>query len=92
VESLPAPRLLEIGGGLGRTAYYAWQFGLRDYTLIDIPITAVAQANFLGRVLGERAIQLYGETGQCGIRILPPGMFLDREDFRDLVELVKTRP
>ena len=85
VDSLPAPRVLEIGGGLGRTAYYARQFGLRDYTLIDIPITAVAQANFLGRALGEEAIQLYGETGQGGVRILPPAMFLDQEDHYDVV-------
>ena len=84
-DTLPAPRVLEIGGGLGRTAYYAWQFGLRDYTLIDIPMTAVAQANFLGRVLGEKTIQLYGETGEGSVRILPPAMFLDQLDYYDVV-------
>jgi SAM-dependent methyltransferase len=84
VDAVSEPRVLEIGGGLGRTAYYAWHFGIRDYTLIDIPITAVAQANFLGRVLSEKAIQLYGETEAGGVRILPPAMFLGQEDRFDV--------
>jgi hypothetical protein len=36
-------RVLEIGAGLGRTAFYARQFGLRNYTIVDLPMTAVAQ-------------------------------------------------
>jgi SAM-dependent methyltransferase len=85
VDCLAEPRVLEIGGGLGRTAYYARQFGIRDYTLVDIPMTAVAQANFLGRVLGENNLQLYGEPEPGGVRILPPTMFLDQEDCYDIV-------
>jgi hypothetical protein len=85
VDCLPKPRVLEIGGGLGRTAYYARQFGIRDYTLVDIPMTAVAQANFLGRVLGQNNLQLYGEPDQGDVRILPPAMFLDQEDRYDIV-------
>jgi hypothetical protein len=80
-----APRVLEVGAGLGRTAYYAWQFGIRDYTIIDIPISAVAQANFLGRTVGEQHIQLYGETKAAGIRILPPAAFLNVDDRYDLI-------
>lgn len=48
VRKNPGARILEIGGGLGRTAYYAWQFGIRDYTIIDLPLTNVAQGYFLG--------------------------------------------
>lgn len=42
-------RVLEIGGGLGFTALYARMLGIRDYTIVDIPITAAAQRYFLGR-------------------------------------------
>lgn len=68
------PRVLEIGAGLGRTAFYARQFGIRDYTIIDIPITALAQGYFLGRVLGEDQVVLYGEpaAADAKVKILPP--------------------
>jgi hypothetical protein len=64
-----ASRILEIGAGLGKTAYYAWQFGLRDYTIVDIPLTNVAQADFLGRTLGTEHVQLYGETSASTDRV-----------------------
>jgi hypothetical protein len=35
-------RIMEIGAGLGRTAYYARKFGMRDYTIVDIPLSNVA--------------------------------------------------
>ncbi len=87
----PNARVLEIGGGLGRTAFYAHQFGLRDYTLIDLPMTSVAQSYFLGRVLGPDAISLFGED-RPGIRIQPPAVFLDAADRYDLVLNVDALP
>src|SRR4029453_6461103 len=57
-----APSVIDFGGGLGRTAYYAHLFGFRDYTLIDLPTTGIAQAYFLGRSLGEETISLQGEA------------------------------
>jgi hypothetical protein len=73
-RAVASPRVLEIGAGLGRTAFYARQFGIRDYTIIDIPITALAQGYFLGRVLGEDQVLLDGETGpgDAKVKILPP--------------------
>lgn len=66
-------RILEIGGGLGWTAYFAHQFGLKNYTIIDIPISGAAQANFLGRILGPDRITLFGEANVAGsVRIAPP--------------------
>jgi hypothetical protein len=79
------PRVVEIGAGLGRTAYYAWKMGLRDYTIIDIAMSAVAQSYFLGRVLGTDCIRLNGEEVGAGIRILPPSAFLESNDRYDLV-------
>ena len=83
-RDIEAPRILEIGAGLGRTAYYSWRKGLRDYTIVDIPMTAVAQAYFLGRFLGEDCIKLYGETSGGSIRILPPQAFFDSQDHYDV--------
>jgi hypothetical protein len=91
VRDRPNARVIEIGGGLGRTAFYAWQFGLRDYTLIDLPMTNVAQAYFLGRVLDPDAICLSGED-RPGIRIQPPAAFLDAADRYDLVVNVDALP
>lgn len=85
VKGNKGARVLEIGGGLGRTAYYAMKFGIRDYTMIDLPMTAVAQSYFLGRSLGEDAIQLYGENRNASMRILPPASFFEASDKYDLI-------
>jgi hypothetical protein len=77
-------RIVEIGGGLGRTAFYAALFGLSNYTLIDLPMTAAAQAYFLGRSLGEDRICLFGED-RPGIQIVPPSAFSGSDDYFDLV-------
>jgi hypothetical protein len=61
---------------LGRTAFYAKQFRLRNYTIVDLPMTSVAQANFLGGALGADDVCLFGED-RHGIRIIPPAAFLD---------------
>ena len=63
--------ILEIGAGMGRTALYARQWGLGQYTIVDLPMANVAQAAFLGAVLGEDAICLTGEH-RAGIRIVTP--------------------
>jgi hypothetical protein len=77
-------RIAEIGAGMGRTAYYARKIGITDYTIIDLPMSNVAQANFLGRALGPDMISLFGEN-RPGVRILPPGAFLEGDDHFDLV-------
>ena len=88
VAHVPRPRVLEIGGGLGRTAFYANAFGLTDYTIVDIPISSVAQAYFLGRTLGNDGLQLFGETKSdpsARIKLVPPASFLDGSDRYDLI-------
>ena len=65
-------RVLEIGAGLGRTAYYARRMGISDYTIVDLPMTNVAQAGFLGTVLGSGGVRLFDEAAGGGIRILSP--------------------
>jgi hypothetical protein len=58
--------VLEIGPGMGRTAYYARLAGLRDYTTADLPIGIVAQACFLGATLGPDALWMQGESAGMG--------------------------
>ena len=68
-------RVLEIGAGLGRTAYYAAKMGIGDYTIIDIPMTNVAQAHFLAAALGPDRLSLMGEPSEKGaIRVIPDFM------------------
>jgi hypothetical protein len=69
VRGRSSPKILEIGAGLGRTAYYANQAGLKDYTIIDIPTSNAAQAYFLGRVLSPELLVLSGERNKKGAEI-----------------------
>ena len=57
----PKQSIVEIGPGMGRTAYYAYRAGLTDYTTIDLPLGVVAQACFLGAVLGADKIWMEGD-------------------------------
>lgn len=87
VKDRPEARIVEIGAGLGRTAYYAYRlFGLCDYTIIDIPLTNAAQGYFLGRTLGTDAVALSGESArQTQIKILPPEDLPALEGRYDLI-------
>src|SRR5205823_4579304 len=86
VRDIKNPRVLEIGGGLGRTAYYARQFGIRDYTIVDIPVSSLAQGYFLGRVLGGDGVALFGEPlSGDRVKLMPPALFLDGTESYDLV-------
>lgn len=81
-------RILEIGAGSGRTAYYARKLGLRDYTIVDLPLTNVAQANFLGRALHPSLIVLSDESHDASqndrIRIFGPSWFDDTAEVFDV--------
>lgn len=70
-------KTVEIGAGLGRTAFYASRFGTTDYTIIDLPLANVAQAYFLGRALGPDCLVLEGEPDRPGpqVRIKNPAWF-----------------
>jgi hypothetical protein len=68
--------VLEIGAGMGRTAYYARRFGIADYTIVDLPLSLVGQAVFLTLTLGEDAISFGLDTPSTGkIELLSPAQF-----------------
>jgi hypothetical protein len=78
-------RIVEIGPGLGRTAYYARKFGLSNYTTIDLPLGNIAQASFLSRALGEDEIALPGEQARIGqVRIETPSWYLATDERFDI--------
>ena len=71
----------EIGGGLGVTAFYARQMGIRDYTLLDLPLTCLLAGNYLLHSLGEEEVSLYGEPLQKDtIKLLPYWEYYQLED------------
>jgi hypothetical protein len=75
MHSINGTNLLELGAGMGRTAYYAKCLGISNITLVDLPLANVAQAAFLGSALNPNAIWLPGDSNseQAGrIRICPP--------------------
>jgi hypothetical protein len=88
LDGIQNPRVLEIGAGLGRTAFYVFELGIKDYTIVDLPITTVAQAYYLGRTLGEENIHLDGEQFDDGpnrVKIVAPETFLAESKTYDLV-------
>jgi hypothetical protein len=51
--------------------------GIKDYTIIDLPLTAVSQGYYLMRVLGAENVILHGESGalESKIKLLQPSAF-----------------
>jgi SAM-dependent methyltransferase len=79
-------RVLEIGAGLGRTAYFARALGISDYTIVDIPLTNAAQGYFLGRTLGSDNIVLFNEESRKhATRVLPPASLEGMTETFDVV-------
>lgn len=68
--------VIEIGPGMGRTAYYAYCAGLTNYTTVDLPMGIVAQACFLGAALGPEKIWMLGDDERLAegrIKLLSAG-------------------
>jgi len=85
-SKIARPSVVEIGAGLGRTAYYSYRLGITDYTIVDLPITNVSQAYFLGVTLGRNRVALHGEDRDRGdVAIIPPEAFQLSSSRIDLV-------
>ena len=83
-------RILEIGGGLGRTAYYCYRFGIKDFTIADLLIPRVCQLNYLSRVLNEENIlnesQIQNkENLENKIKVVSPKFLFNNRTKYDLV-------
>ena len=82
--------ILEIGGGLGRTAYYCYKFGIKNYTIVDLLIPRICQLNYLSRVLNEENIinesQIINlENLENKIKIISPNYLFDKNIKYDLI-------
>lgn len=78
-------RCLEIGGGLGRTAYHSVKAGIRAYTIVDLPMMGVGQACFLMATLGSDQVSLYGEDGlHAPVRLRPPHWLFSAAEVFDV--------
>lgn len=52
----------ELGGGVGKAAYWSERFGLGPYTIIDLPHINVLQGFYLLKTLPSDRVRLYGEV------------------------------
>lgn len=93
-KRLGAQKVLEIGAGLGWAAYHAAAFGVKEYHIVDIPLTALASSHFLGLARGEDSVRLYGEERReaepaQGIRytIVPPNAFPEDQCFDVVINM-----
>lgn len=77
----------EIGAGLGRSAFYANMMGIKDYTIVDIPITLMAQGYYLMQVLGEDSVVLPGEEANSRdkIKLILPNEFFSSDKRYDII-------
>lgn len=66
-------RTSEIGGGVGKAAYYAFKLGVADYSIFDIPHINVLQGYFLLKAL-PNSVSLYREKEKA-IKIMPTSAF-----------------
>jgi len=81
---------LEIGGGLGRAAYYSHRLGVRQYVIVDIPVTLACAAYFLMCSVGPERIALPGEGGEAtaAICLMAPEDFLKHRKNYDVAASV----
>ena len=71
--------ILEIGGGLGRNAYYAKKMGVKKYIIIDLPSSCIMSSYYLGKTLNEDNITLFGEDTDNYAHILPINSYIDNK-------------
>ena len=61
------PRILEIGAGLGLSAYHARNFNIKDYTIVDLSLVTLSQSFFLANTIGKDNIIIGDEIKQLDI-------------------------
>ena len=64
--------ILEIGGGAGYIAYWLYQLGYRDISLVDIPSVTACQAYQLAANIGAENIRLPHESHAAPIKFISP--------------------
>lgn len=107
LSSSTSKRILEIGAGSGRTAYWCVRFGLGPIQIIDLPHVAIAQAWYFAKAIPSGALHLYGEPlGDVGsppsVSIFPDtgldevskrdvGLVFNQDSFAEMSRTALTR-
>ena len=81
--------IAEIGGGMGKAALYAEQFGITNYFIYDLPIINLVQAWFL--IKSGVDVVLYGEQRRPHVLHILPYWEFKKESF-DLTLNVNSFP
>ena len=70
--------VLEIGGGMGRTAHWLSLFN-RHVTIVDLPLGLIGQALYLSQAIGEHALRLPYEPylPEHKVTLMDPSAFLE---------------
>ena len=55
-KKIKQPKVLEIGAGIGMSAYHAWNFGIKNYTIVDLPLTCMCSGFFLANTINKNNI------------------------------------
>jgi hypothetical protein len=78
-------RILEIGAGSGRTAYWCLRLGLGPVQIIDLPHVALAQAWYFAKTLPDGDLHLFGEPPAPNARVsIFPDSALDQVANRNV--------
>ena len=79
--------VLEIGAGMGRTIVFCRDLGIKDYTVVDLPMTLVGQACFIAATIGEDGLHLIGDSHSSSgkIRLVPPSRLTALNQVFDVI-------
>lgn len=72
-----AKKVFEIGGGAGRVCLWSKRFGVKEYTILDLPHINVVQGFYLLKSSPEM-VSLFGET-EKEVRIIPCHLLPDEK-------------
>ena len=64
LKNVQNPKVLEIGAGIGSSAYHAWNFGIKDYSIIDLPLGCITIGFNLSNLIGDSNILLNDEVNK----------------------------
>jgi len=85
-------KIVEIGGGVGYVAYWLYQLGFRDITMVDIPSVSTCQAFQLASNLGKENVRLPFETHDAPIKFMTPDQFNVSNEMINLVYNTDSMP
>ena len=81
IYQIKSPRVLEIGAGLGLSAYHARNFKIKDYTILDLSLGSLSQAFFFGSTIGKKNIIIGDEIKNYDN---------ESEEFNDKIKLIQS--